>query len=61
MLAKASAIKSRTQAIDQLKAVLVSADPQLRESLSGLKNPTLIRRCAQLDTSSPSDAPTAAE
>jgi transposase len=57
-LAKASAIKSRTQAINQLKAVLVSADPQLRESLSGLKNPTLIRRCAQLDTSSPRDAPT---
>jgi len=50
-LAKTSAIKSRTQAINQLKAVLVSADPQLRESLSGLRNPTLIRRCAQLDTS----------
>jgi transposase len=59
-LAKASAIKSRTQAINQLKAVLVAADPQLRESLSGLKNPALIRRCAQLDTSSPRDAPTAA-
>ena len=59
-LAKTSAIKSRTQAINQLKAVLVSADPQLRESLSGLRNPTLIRRCAQLDTSPPRDAPTAA-
>ena len=31
-LAKASAIKSRTQAINQLKAVLVGADPQLRDS-----------------------------
>ena len=59
-LAKTSAIKSRTQAINQLKAVLVSADPQLRESLSGLRNPTLIRRCAQLDTSPPHDAPTVA-
>src|SRR6266536_2708946 len=32
-LAKDSAVKSRTQAINQLKAVLVSADPALRESL----------------------------
>jgi hypothetical protein len=59
-LAKASAIKSRTQAINQLKAVLVGADPQLRDSLSGLSNPTLIRRCAQLDASTPRDATTAA-
>ena len=34
-LAKASAIKSRTQAINQLKAVLVGADPQLRDSCPG--------------------------
>jgi transposase len=52
-LAKASAIKSRTQAINQLKAVLVGAAPQLRDSLSGLSNPTLIRRCAQLDAGTP--------
>lgn len=49
-LAKASAIKSRTQAINQLKAVLVSAIPALRESLSGLSNPILIRRCTHLDS-----------
>jgi transposase len=59
-LAKASAIKSRTQAINQLKAVLIGADPQLRDSLSGLSNPTLIRRCAQLDAGTPRDATTAA-
>ena len=59
-LAKASAIKSRTQAINQLKAVLVGADPQLRDSLSGLSNPTLIRRCAQLEAGTPRDATTAA-
>jgi transposase len=59
-LAKASAIKSRTQAINQLKAVLVGADPQLRDSLSGLSNPTLIRRCSQLDAGTPRDATTAA-
>lgn len=58
-LAKASAIKSRTQAINQLKAVLVSADPELRESLTELSRPALIRRCAQFDTIAPHDPSTA--
>jgi transposase len=48
-MAKGSAIKSRSQAINQLKAVLVSADPALRESLTGLSNPKLIRRCSELE------------
>jgi transposase len=48
-LAKGSAVKSRTQAINQLKSVLVSADSALRESMAGLSNPRLIKRCAQLD------------
>jgi transposase len=47
-VAKDSAVKARTQAINQLKAVLVSADPALRESLAGLGRAALIRRCAQL-------------
>lgn len=34
-LAKDSAVKARTQAINQLKAVRVVADPALRERLSG--------------------------
>jgi hypothetical protein len=55
-LAKSSAIKSRTQAINQLKAVLVAADPTLREALSGLSTPILIRQCAQLPAGAPSDA-----
>jgi transposase len=59
-LAKASAVKSRTQAINQLKAVLICAEPQLRESLSGLSNRTLIHRCAQLPTDDPNDIATAA-
>jgi transposase len=59
-LAKASAVKSRTQAINQLKAVLVCADPPLRESLSGLGRMTLIRRCATLPAVEPVDAATAA-
>jgi transposase len=59
-LAKSSAIKSRTQAINQLKAVLVAADPTLREALSGLSTPILIRQCAQLPADPPSDATSAA-
>jgi transposase len=59
-LAKSSAIKSRTQAINQLKAVLVAADPTLREALSGLSTPILIRHCAQLPAGAPSDATSAA-
>ncbi|MFD9405039.1 transposase [Streptomyces sp. NPDC060011] len=52
-MAKASATKSRAQAINQLKAVLVAADPQLRESLAGLSNPKLIHASAELDNSAP--------
>jgi transposase len=61
-LAKDSAIRSRTQASNQLKAVLVAADPALRESLSGLSARALIRRCAQLDTGTgvPADTTSAA-
>ncbi|MCX4613104.1 MULTISPECIES: IS110 family transposase [Streptomyces] len=47
-LAKDSAVKARTQAINQLKAVLVVADPALRERLSGLGNRELFRTCARL-------------
>ncbi|WP_331728490.1 transposase [Streptomyces sp. NBC_01176] len=47
-LAKGSAIKSRTQAINQFKNVLVCADAELRESLAGLSNPKLFQRCALL-------------
>jgi hypothetical protein len=46
--AKGPHIKSRTQTINQLKSVLVSADAALGESLAGLTNPHLFRRCAGL-------------
>ena len=59
-LAKASAIKARTQTINQLKAVLVAADPQLRETLAGLSNLLLIRRCTQLEIDTPCDTTSAA-
>ncbi|MFF7352482.1 transposase [Streptomyces filipinensis] len=47
-LAKDSAVKARTQAINQLKAVLVIVDPALRERLSSLGNAELFRACARL-------------
>ncbi|WP_229899506.1 transposase [Streptomyces capoamus] len=47
-LAKDSAVKARTQAINQLKAGLVIADPALRERLSSLDNRELFRTCARL-------------
>jgi transposase len=59
-LAKSSAIKARTQTINQLKAVIIAADPQLRETLTGLSNLQLIRRCAQLDIDTPQDTTSAA-
>jgi transposase len=59
-LAKASAVKSRTQAVNQLKSILVSADPELRESLAGLGYKTLVRRCAALAGTAPTSAATAA-
>jgi transposase len=47
-LARLSALKARTQATNQLKAVLVNADPQLRTSLTGLGPKTMLRRCIAL-------------
>ncbi|MBA2951870.1 hypothetical protein [Streptomyces himalayensis] len=40
-MAKASAVKSRSQAFNQLKAVLVASDAALREALTGRSNPKL--------------------
>jgi len=47
-LARDSAVNARTKAINQLRAILVGADPELRESLTGLGPATLIRACAGL-------------
>jgi transposase len=59
-MAKDSATKSRAQAINQLKAVLVRTDPALRESLTGLSNPRLINQCADLDSAAPTTPSAAA-
>ncbi|MGW5611024.1 IS110 family transposase [Streptomyces sp. NPDC003753] len=55
-LAKDSAVKARTQAINQLKAVQVIADPALREQLSSLGNRELFRSCARLGPDDREDA-----
>ncbi|MEV0522700.1 transposase [Streptomyces sp. NPDC050439] len=46
-LTKVSAVKDRTQALNQLKAVLVTADPALREELTQLGNAELFRTWVQ--------------
>jgi transposase len=46
--AKDSVVEARAQAINRLKAVLVVADPALRERLSSLGNRELFRTCARL-------------
>lgn len=51
-LTKASAAKARTQAINQLKSVLITADPALREELAGLGNAELFRTCARFTDAS---------
>lgn len=43
-----SAVHARTKAINQLKAILVTADPAIRESLTGMSTKALIRACARL-------------
>jgi transposase len=48
-IAKDSAVKARVQAVNQLKSVIVSADPALRETLAMLTTRKLITRCADLD------------
>jgi transposase len=58
-LARAFAVKSRTQAINQLKAVIVTADPALRDTLTGLSATALIRHCALLPATAPTDVATA--
>ncbi len=47
-LTRDSAVKSQTQATNQVKAVLVTAPPQLREALQGLPRIALLQRCAVL-------------
>ena len=47
-IAKDSAMKARTQAINQMMALVVTAPSDLREALSGLSAVSLVRRCIGL-------------
>jgi len=48
-MAKDSAVKARTQAMNQIKAILVTSPAEVRESLSGLTDPKLLTRCAAFE------------
>ncbi len=56
---KDSAVKARTQTINQMKALVVTAPAELRETLDGLATGVLATRCASLRPG-PLDDPTAA-
>ena len=43
--AKGSATKARTQALNQMKALIVTAPSELRETIDGLPNRDLLTRC----------------
>ena len=48
--AKDSAVKARTQAINQMKALVVTAPAELRETLDGLTAGALVTRCKSFRT-----------
>jgi transposase len=47
-VARRGAVKARTQTVNQLKALIITAPEDLRERLAGLSLVTLVRVCAQL-------------
>ena len=56
---KGSAVKARTQALHQMKALIITAPSGLRESLDALTTPALIKRCKSFRPGS-LESPTAA-
>ena len=46
--AKDSAVKARTQAVNQMKALVVTAPAELRETLDGLSTNALVARCSSI-------------
>ncbi|MGW1814984.1 IS110 family transposase [Streptomyces sp. NPDC002125] len=48
IVARDSAVKAQRQAVNQMKALLITADPGLREELAGLPRRALVTACLQL-------------
>ena len=47
-MARSSAVKARTQATNQIKALIVTGPPELREQLRHLRTPKIVSICARL-------------
>ncbi|MGH3570202.1 MAG: IS110 family transposase [Pseudonocardia sp.] len=58
--ARNSAVKARTQAINQIRALLVTAPAPVRESMTALSTAALLTRCAGLRAAALHDPTTAA-
>jgi transposase len=52
-VARAGAMKARTAAINQLKGLLVTAPPSVRERVQGLRRGRLVAACASLPAGAP--------
>ena len=59
-VARQSAIKARTQAVNAIKALLVTAPAELRERLDGLSTTRLVRQAVTLEPGEPATPMTAA-
>ena len=59
--AKNSTVKARTQAVNQMTALIVTAPAKLRESLEGLAASALATRCRSFRAGGPPDPTTAAK
>ena len=47
-ITRRGAVKARTQTTNQLRSLLVTAPPEVRERFTGLKTPALVRACAKI-------------
>jgi len=56
-VARRGAVKARTQTTNQLKSLLVTAPPEVRERVQDLKTPVLVQACARLRSNGPLSDP----
>jgi len=59
--AKNSAVKARTQAVNQMKALVLTAPAELRETLDGLGTSALVKRCGSFRPGRPGNPKAAAK